>query len=54
MGKLSKISRRAFAFGLASSGVCQAAQPLIDLTERRLPILNLNRKTEYVLIAIKC
>lgn len=44
MGKLSKISRRAFAFGLASSGVCQAAQPLIDLTEKRSPILNFNAK----------
>ena len=44
MEKLSKISRRAAAFGLASSGVCQAAQPLIDLTEKRSPILSFNAK----------
>ena len=44
----NKISRRIFAFGMASAGICDAATPLINLNKKHSSLLDLSSKGDLV------
>lgn len=46
MNHQKKISRRVFALGMASAGVCDAASPLINLSEKHSSLVDFSNKGE--------
>ena len=44
----NKISRRIFAFGMASAGICDAATPLINLNKKHSSLVDLSSKGDLV------
>ena len=44
-----KISRRAFAFGFAVAGACEAATPLINLNQKQTSLINFSRNKAFFL-----
>ena len=46
MNHQKKISRRVFALGMASAGVCDAASPLINLSKKNSSLVNFSNKGE--------
>ena len=43
----NKLSRRSFAIGLLATGVCEAATPLIDMSGRKTPLININSNPNF-------
>ena len=42
-----KLSRRTFAIGLLTAGVCEAATPIIDLNALKLPLINSGSNSNF-------
>ena len=42
-----KISRRTFAFGVAVAGVCEAATPLINLSQKQPKLIDFSRNRSF-------
>ncbi|MEK9569693.1 MAG: DUF882 domain-containing protein [Paracoccaceae bacterium] len=45
---ISKVSRRSFLFGCFTTGVCQAATPLIDINRQVKPFVERKNKTQII------
>ena len=41
------LSRRTFALGFLSAGFCEAATPLIDMSGRKAPLININSNPKF-------
>tara|TARA_B100000674_G_scaffold207226_1_gene169421 strand:+ start:481 stop:1191 length:711 start_codon:yes stop_codon:yes gene_type:complete len=41
------LSRRTFALGVLSAGVCEAAMPIIDMTGSKVPLININSNPKF-------
>ena len=48
MNNKNKMSRRIFAFGMASAGICDAATPLINLNNKHSSLVDLSNKGELI------
>ena len=42
------LSRRAFAIGMLTAGVCESATPIIDLKARKLPLINVGANPNFL------
>ena len=42
------LSRRAFAIGMLTAGVCEAATPIIDLKARKSPLINVGANPNFL------
>ena len=42
------LSRRAFAIGMLTAGVCEAATPIIDLKARKSPLINIGANPNFL------
>jgi len=42
------LSRRTFALGLLATGVCEAATPLIDMSGRKTPLINVSSNPNFL------
>ena len=47
MTNKKNVSRRAFALGFLATGVCEAATPLIDMSGRKKPLININSNPNF-------
>ena len=48
MTNKKNLSRRAFALGLLATGVCEAATPLIDMSGRKTPLINVSSNPNFL------
>ena len=45
-----KISRRVFAFGIVSAGICDAATPLINLNKKHSSLIDLSSRGQMTIM----
>ena len=48
MTNSKNLSRRTFALGLLATGVCEAATPLIDMSGRKTPLINISSNPNFL------
>ena len=48
MTNKKNLSRRTFALGLLATGVCEAATPLIDMSGRKTPLINVSSNPNFL------
>ena len=48
MTNKKNLSRRTFALGLIATGVCEAATPLIDMSGRKTPLINVSSNPNFL------
>ena len=48
MANKKNLSRRTFALGLLATGVCEAATPLIDMSGRKTPLINVSSNPNFL------
>ena len=48
MKNKKNLSRRTFALGLLATGVCEAATPLIDMSGRKTPLINVSSNPNFL------
>ena len=48
MTSKKNLSRRTFALGLLATGVCEAATPLIDMSGRKTPLINVSSNPNFL------
>jgi len=48
MTNKKNLSRRTFALGLLATGVCEAATPLIDMSGRKTPLINISSNPNFL------
>ena len=48
MTNKKNLSRRTFALGLLATGVCEAATPLIDMSGRKTPLINVSYNPNFL------
>ena len=48
MANKKNLSRRTFALGLLATGVCEAATPLIDMSGRKTPLINVSYNPNFL------
>tara|TARA_B100001939_G_C16539694_1_gene445736 strand:- start:164 stop:517 length:354 start_codon:yes stop_codon:yes gene_type:complete len=48
MTNKKNLSRRTFALGLLAVGVCEAATPLIDMSGRKTPLINVSSNPNFL------
>ena len=48
MTNKKNLSRRTFALGLLAAGVCESATPLIDMSGRKKPLINVSSNPNFL------